>query len=188
MLFLSAIQKEIEESYGASTGLDVLDFVIPRTDFRPLGSLVVSQASADDLDIALVLDRDIFAAYAASEMRAVTVSIEEVSHFVYLSFNHARGRNVTALEMEIQSEVDRILLAYHGKLEISTDVQTRMLEELYERSYPEARYEEARKAAARFVRSLSHGDPRAWTARERERLSQFFHSDLSTKLLLADRK
>jgi hypothetical protein len=207
MKFLSEIQSALEDAYGARTGLDVRDFVIPRKDFKPLGSLVVAQDRPNDLDVALFFDRDILEAFEASQRpeafeasqkpealeasqhhRAVTVSMEEVSHFVYLSFNHGRGRNVTALEMEMQSEVDRILLGFHGPLALDPNAQDRLLEELLERPYPEERYEESRRAAARFIRSLSGGDPRAWSPREREFLRRFFHSDLAEKLALAGRK
>lgn len=188
MRFLNDIQRAIEDTYGAATGLDVRDFVVPRADFKPLGSLLVAQLAQDDLDVALLFDRDVLAAFEGSAPKAVAVSIEEVSHFVYLSYNHARGRNVTALEMEMQSEVDRILLAFHGTLDIDANVRAHLLTELYEHRYPDERYEAGRRAAARLVRGLSGGDPRAWTAREFELLRRFFHSDLSEKLSLAERK
>jgi hypothetical protein len=117
----------------------------------------------------------------------VSVPFEEVSHFVYLSFNHNRRRSVTALEMEIQSEVDRILLAYHGSFALPTLTRARLLEELFDKPYEHKnkRYEEARLAASQFMRRLSGGDPHAWTPAEFEQLRKFFHSDLSEKIRMS---
>ncbi len=192
MRFLRDIQIHLEEWYGASTGLDVGDFVVAAPNFGRLGELLV-QDEAGDLEIALLLDRDILAAWdphgekstAPEPTRALTVPFEEVSHFVYLGFNHRRGRNVTALEMEIQSEIDRVLLAYHGPFGLRDEQSAAILNELNERRYESARHEESRVAAAAFLRRLSGGDPRAWNERERESLRAFFHSDLSEKLRFA---
>ena len=202
MKFLSQIQHTLEDRYGAVTGLDVLDFVRTAPLVPGLGSLLVEQLMGHDLDIALLLDRDILAAWNPSPAgpihpeadpsmgpfgkRSVSVPFEEVSHFVYLAYNHNRGRNITALEMEMQSEVDRIFLAFHGDFKISNQCQKDLMNELLEVPYTQTennpRYETARKAAADFVRRLSGGDPRAWSETEFERLRRFFHSDLGRKM------
>lgn len=190
---LSRIQKNLEEKYGAHTGLEVQDFVRSTPRLDNLGTLLVQQ-SESDLDLALLFDRDIFAAFEGQpgriqKNRALSVSFEEVSHFVYLSFNHARGRNITQLEMEMQSEVDRVYLAFHGPLDdIAPTDQNFLLHEALHRPHASESYETARKAAANFLRQLSGGDPRAWTAEDLRQLRKFFHSDLSEKLHLAKLK
>lgn len=186
MKFLNEIQQRLEEHYGAVTGLDVCDFVRETENFSRLGELLVEQSDFD-LNVALLLDRDIFAAWApraTPSLRQLSVPFEEVSHFVYLSFNHARCRNVTRLEMEMQSEVDRILLAYHGGFAVPVERQRALLGELMESRYTAKDYEEARRAAAAFVYRLSGGNPAAWTRTEFAQLRRFFHSDLSEKLNL----
>ncbi len=185
---LELMQIHLEETYGAKTGLQVKEFVRSIAKLDKLGSLVVQTQNNSDLDLALLFDRDILAAFDSSatpSTRALSVTFEEVSHFVYLSFNHQRGRNVTQLEMEIQSEIDRVLLAFHGGPTTPAAQQNELLTELLEKSYSDADYEHARKTAAAFLRQLSGGDPRAWTPGDFTQLRKFFHSDLSEKLHLA---
>ncbi len=190
-IFLSNIQSDLEEVYGAHTGLNVLDFLRTTSNLKQLGTLLVDQSSGDDdLNVALLLDRDILAAWnpqSVSPNYALSVTFEEVSHFVYLSFNHNRKRNITPLEMEIQSEVDRIWLAFHGGCGVSDPQKQHLLDALMGQSYSDSKYEEARVAAANFIRSLSGGNPNAWTPSEIAKLRDFFHSDLSGKLNLAKR-
>ncbi len=190
MKFLSDIQKTLEENYGAFTGLDVRHFVREAPQLKELGTLLVEhEVHSDDLNVALLFDRDVLQAVNAGEKalekRSLSVSFEEVSHFVYLSFNHGRGRNITTLEMEMQSEIDRIVLAFSSSLNVGSAKRDALLQELLEKPYENIKYEEARLAASKFIRQLSGGDPSAWSPREQSLLRQFFHSDLSEKLRLA---
>ena len=116
------------------------------------------------MNIAVLLDRDLLEACESSK-RSVSVPFEEISHFVYLSFNHNRGRNITTLEMEIQSEVDRILLAFDARFELAVSTQNELLKELLEIPYADRDYEFARRSAANFLRQLSGGNPRGMDAR-----------------------
>lgn len=188
---LFEIQVFLEEIYGAKTGLDVRDFVRAIPNLESLGQLVVDQSEKGVLDLALLLDRDILSSWEVSQPtpRALSVCFEETSHFVYLAFNHERGRNVTQLELETQSEVDRILLAFHSPhSQLSPEAPDILLRELNEVSYEATlapRYEEARKFANRFLQKLSGGNPKAWSQTEFRLLREFFHSDLSEKIHLS---
>jgi hypothetical protein len=185
---LRQTQVELQEFYGAETGLDVRDFVRLLNKLDGHGKLLIDQNSSDhNVDLALLLDRDIAAAFEAGQSKSqeLAVAFEEVSHFVYFSFNHNRGRNVTMLELEAQSEVDRIVLAFHSELRVPPDSQNEILKTLLAQTYSQASYEESRKLASRFVRQLAGGDPRAWTEAEFEKLRKFFHSDLAEKVHLA---
>lgn len=193
MKFLKQIQDSLEEFYGAKTGLNVMDFVRPTEGNRRKGELLVEQnPQSEDINLALLLDVDILEAWQSfskpDKEEQVSVPIEEVSHFVYLAFNHNRGRNITQLEMEIQSEVDRVLLAFHGSFEFDSQVQTSILNSLFEKSYTSQNYEEARLASAQFLRTLCQRNPKDWTRLDFERLRRFFHNDLPGKMLLSQEK
>jgi len=182
-------QCSLEEFYGAPTCLDVRDFVRTLPGFDELGRLHVEQDIArGDIDLALFLDRDIFAAWQVQKHhRAASVLCEEVSHFVYLGFNHRRHRNVSSIELELQSEVDRILLAFRPDAPERIVVHQRaLLEEVTTRPHadPKSDYETARKWAAKLIRSLSGGRPEAWGPDELRLLREFFHRDLAEKLHL----
>ncbi len=191
---LRSLQEVLENYYSIKTKLDVRDFTIAEDNFQDLGRLLVEQSPSDptDLDVALILDRDLFSAIqgapnldSAGSKRAYSVVFEELSHFVYLCFNHHRGRNITRLEMEIQSEVDRILLAFHGPLNLPRSIQESLWEECLHQRYSDGSYEESRQAAVAFLKSLSSESPGAWTSQEIQKLTQFFHSDLGEKLHLS---
>jgi hypothetical protein len=191
---LQRVQQVLEDSYDLKTGLDIRDFVLPESNFKELGKLEVVQKNSEnnDIDLAVIFDRDILSAFNGSgqsdinlQHRATSVVFEEVSHFVYLAFNHYRGRNITRLEMEIQSEVDRILLAYNSSIEISNTVREALWIELLDHNYSDKKYEESRLAAIRFIRGLKSENPAAWSRNEKEALLRFFHGDLGEKLFLA---
>jgi len=180
MQFLKSIQDQLEAKYGVSTGLDIRKFIQLKKDHPELGSLLIHQHN-DDIDLTVLLDRDIFEAWNCSA-RAVSVPCEEISHFVYLGYNHQRGRNITRLEMEIQSEVDRVLLAFHGNLDVSKEHQNLLYNEVLNSSYKKTHYEESRIIARNFLTKLKH--PQTWSELEHAKLRKFFHSDLSEKLYL----
>jgi hypothetical protein len=160
----------------------VNEFVRIIPGLNPRGSLwVEQQASSPDLNVAVLLDRDLFEALPF-EAPSVSVGLEEVSHFVYLNYNHERGRNITRLEMEIQAEVDRIVLAFDPRLGVAPSMADSFWEDLHQKSFEDSRYETARLAASRFLKSLKYHDPRSWTPAEFQSIERFYELSLQDKL------
>lgn len=199
MKFLEETQSFLESTYQASSQLCVSEFVRPLPKFTNLGTLLVEHVPSEggearDLNLALLLDRDLLGAWDPKReplewsFRSAQVVFEEVSHFVYLGFNHLRDRNVTSLEMEIQSEVDRVLLASHGPFSMSPAWSERFIEELKFRKYPSSRHEEARWIALEFLRGVGLKNIRNWGLVEFQKLLKFFHSDLAEKIHLSKRR
>ena len=62
---LLTVQLTLENAYDLETGLDVRDFVLPENNFKELGKLEVVQKTSpqNDLDLALIFDRDILSAF-----------------------------------------------------------------------------------------------------------------------------
>jgi hypothetical protein len=197
MTVFKNLQFFLEETYGVKTGLDVSEFIRPLPKLDSLGQLLIDQSNDEEPSVALLLDRDIFEAWCSfsqssevseKDSRRFSVVCEELSHFVYFGYNHQRGRNITALEMEIQSEIDRILLAFHAKLNVTESVKIKLVHELNEISYPTEmgpRYEESRITAKNFLNQLGLKNPQAWAAKEFSILRNFFHNDLPGKLALS---
>jgi hypothetical protein len=180
--FLDKAQRILEERYQLNSGLSVTEFIRVIPGLNPRGSLWVEQEhSSTDLQVAVLLDRDLFEALP-DEAPSVSVSLEEVSHFVYLNHNHDRGRNVTRLEMEIQAEVDRIVLAFDPRLGLTPSMADTFWDELHQKSFQDSTYETARQAASRFLKSLKRHDPRAWTPAEFESIERFYELSLQDKL------
>ncbi|MBP7843879.1 MAG: hypothetical protein KA116_03625 [Proteobacteria bacterium] len=181
MLVLKQIQESLEKHYGLQIGSDVRDFVkYVETD---RSQLIVKQNS-EDIDLAILLDRDIFVDWK-NQPQNMAETFEEISHFVYLAFNHLQGRNITPLEMELQSEIDRVLLVFHSDVATFNEQKEYILRSLLQRPYADQQYEFSRQLARNFVANLSGGNPSAWTKTEFDKLRRFYHSDLSEKLYLA---
>jgi hypothetical protein len=180
--FLEKAQRVLEDRYRLSPGATVTDFIRLIPGLKARGTLWIEQSQdSPDLDVAVLLDRDLFEALPHAAP-SVSVGLEEVSHFVYLSHNHNRGRNVTRLEMEIQSEVDRIVLAFDPRLGLTQEISETLLQELHFKPYSSADYETARSTASEFLRSLRRHDPRAWTDEEHRAIQRFYELPLQEKL------
>jgi hypothetical protein len=189
MKFFRQIQNDLESLYQIKTNLDVSEFICSTKNFKSLGALWVNQDNETDVSLRLMLDQDIFEAALAGHQDpnslVHSVCFEEVSHFVYLSWNHLLGKNVTAIEMEMQSEIDRIYLAFHGSILLTKQIQDELLLSFLERPYPEERHEFSRLESRRFLRSLESKNPSEWTQNDFDKIRNYFHCGLNSKLALA---
>jgi len=119
---LASLQRGLERLYRIETDLDVNDFLIgermrdaagvPRAAREQL--LVAEQGGA--LELALFVDPLALANLSARDPRRrlddenfqdFVLTLEGVSHFVYLVWRARHGRPVSALELELQAEVDK---------------------------------------------------------------------------------
>ncbi len=120
--------------------------------------------------------------------------IEGVSHYVYLAHRARDDRSTTALEMELQAEVDKwvILATSLGSLDVrrSSALRERLYEDVTfthgEHTELGERYRVANRAASRFA----YGLERRYVAEGRfaelrGALRRFFHVGQSEKMWLA---
>jgi hypothetical protein len=124
---LARLQRGLEAVYRVETRLDVDAFVVDEqarqralgagTARRPREQLLVSQ-TGEDLSLGLFLDREALAnlarhdpAHGLSDRNFgdFCLAVEGVSHFIYLALCAAADRSVTALELELQAEVDKFV-------------------------------------------------------------------------------
>ncbi len=180
---LRELQSSLEDYYGAATKLNVCDFIrFEKQLERPAYLKIKQDSTTCDLELAILLDRDIFSASDCDTSKHWRILAEEVSHFVYLAFNHNRGRNVTVFEMELQSEIDRVVLASRKSHSPLTCDQ--VLFDLFHNLYrdPSFAYEESRKLAAKLIWNIMQ-NKQSIVGRENDKIiREFFHSDLPQKL------
>jgi len=173
------VQALIERFYGIARVADVTDFIE-----RGAGREQLIVRSADDgaVEMRLELPR------IDDDLDGVCQIIEGVSHFVYVATRASQDRTTTALELEIQAEVDKyVVLA--GDLEtLDVDRSARLRKRLYEHvtfsnALLEERYRIANDAALRFTRRLekTHVAERRYSALRNE-LHAFFASGQEDKL------
>ena len=127
---LNEMQAELEGRYDVSTPHRVEDFLFhDRFLAGELSgdpglrgareALLVSQAD-DDLDVSLFVDPGVMQSLVSDNpgrglhhgnLGSFWVALEGVSHFLYLVWSAALNRCVTRLEMELQAEVDKFVVA-----------------------------------------------------------------------------
>jgi hypothetical protein len=119
---LGRIQRGLEQLYRIDTEVDVDDIVIDEearddtgVNRAPREQLLLSQ-DADGLAIGLYVDRKALAVLADADptiglhdgnLGEFLLVVEGVSHFVYLAWRAQRQVACSALELELQAEVDK---------------------------------------------------------------------------------
>ena len=123
-MILGRLQRGLEEMYRATTGVAIADFVVDGAqraaaigDARaPREQLLVAPDDDGGVAIGLYVDREVIAHLAEHDparglgdhnAQAFLYAVEGVSHFVYAVWCAQRERTVTALELELQAEVDK---------------------------------------------------------------------------------
>ena len=125
MAVLPGIQLLLEELNAVSTDLDVCEYIVPpeikdsipgALDSVP-EQLFIAEIG-DEMELALYIDPRILTAlqYDRPEARLhngnlenFCIALEGVSHFVKVVWSAQCGREVSALELEIQAEVDKFV-------------------------------------------------------------------------------
>jgi hypothetical protein len=182
MQLLRRMQTLLAQLYDAPVHEDVQDFLL--SDRQRLRAAVGEHArdAADEqvyvveeeqgVRVGLFLDRGVLErlerrdpldALDEANLADFCTALEGVSHFHYLVWSLARGRNVSLLELELQAEVDKYATAvalmtrqqagrFPEALHARLFHAVRFLPQLDEIS--RRRYQEANRHAARFCRSL----------------------------------
>ena len=206
---LSRLQRGLESLYRIETQLAVEHFLIDereRAQARPARApreqVLLRQDGDDDLGLGLFVDEEALSNLERHDpgerldegnFADFCVAIEGVSHFVYLARCAGQDRRVSALELELQAEVDKFaccaLLATSG-LAPANDV-TAWRRRLYDEVTfahdldpdEQARYRVANAQAARYARALE----RRYVSARRvpdmlPELRRFYRFDLDGKL------
>jgi hypothetical protein len=123
---LRALQGGLEGVYRVSTELDVGDFLLDargRTELSPsrhAEEQVFVHEAEGELSIGLFVEaralenlerRDPRRRLDDDNLHDFLLAAEGVSHFVYLAHRARARRNVSALELELQAEIDKWLVA-----------------------------------------------------------------------------
>jgi hypothetical protein len=121
---LSRLQLGIEATYRVETQLDVEAFVIDDEERRRSGvaraprEQLVLREDDDELGMGLFIDREAIENLERRDpargldeenFSDFCLAVEGVSHFVYVALCAARERRVSALELELQAEVDKFV-------------------------------------------------------------------------------
>jgi hypothetical protein len=198
---LTRLQLGLEALYRVETRLAVEEFVIDEQQRTQVGvarspreQLLVKQ-SGGDLELGLFVDQqalsnlerhDPAAGLHAGNFQDFCLAVEGVSHFIYLALCAAGERPVSALELELQAEVDKFVcctLLESGPTNLSWRLfgDAQFADDLDEAERD--RYRIANDEAHRYARQLE----RRFVARDRitdmlPELRRFYRLDLDGKL------
>ncbi len=117
------VQRRLEAFYRLDPQAPVTDYLIPPSEVAHLpgeGSHTLVAQEGDEVSVGVVLDEATRAHLEHADPRerldtgnlgSFSILTEEVSHFLYLLFRARSERPVTRLELELQAEVDKYLIA-----------------------------------------------------------------------------
>ena len=121
------LQLRLNSLYEIETEHSVSEFLVSDPEVvsavegagaRDIPEKLLVRQDGEDVDLALYIDRallerleerDPLESLSRANLSDYLVLLEGVSHFVYLTFNAARERPVTLLELELQAEVDKFV-------------------------------------------------------------------------------
>lgn len=129
-MLLNRLQRHLENIYEVRSGYRVADFLIDdpglarrldtTPDAREIPEKLLIQQEGEALNLALYLDPDLLRRLDANDpteslhgdnLDDFWLALEGISHFLYLTWNAGYERSVSLLEMELQGEVDKYILA-----------------------------------------------------------------------------
>ncbi len=127
---LARLQRHLERLYDVSAGHDVEDYLIhdaalagrleERTALRAVPEKLLVRETAEGMDVALYLDRSVLERLRrddpterlhAGNLPDFLLALEGVSHFLCLTWSARHARSVSLLELELQAEIDKFMVA-----------------------------------------------------------------------------
>jgi len=127
---LARLQRHLERLYDVSVGHDVENFVIHDAELagrlenspvpRAAPEKLLLHETEDSVDVALYLDRTLVERLRrddpserlhAGNLPDFLTALEGISHFLYLTWSVRHERAVSLLELELQAEIDKFILA-----------------------------------------------------------------------------
>lgn len=202
---LAKVQRGLERLYRLTPKPEVGQFVIGERERTEAGvarsprEQLLLQEDDDGLAIGLYLDPQMLGGLADRGAGQLVrgqgfgdfmMLVEGVSHFVYVAFKAEENHQLSALELELQAEVDKYvtcLLSTEQSASVSAALRSRLFKDvIYDEdldSHEQERYRVANNNALRYSESLE----RRFVARQSVsdmlvELRRFYRMSLSNKL------
>lgn len=160
-MILAELQRELERIYGLGSQPPIGRFLISSADLRQwlpkeeeLRPQVLLQEVDGNIFLAVHVGEE---ALDPKNLADFLSAAEETSHFLYLIWRAANEKPVSLLDLEVQGEIDKFLLAslhFPGERNLFSEIfeKMRLDEELAEEA--KTRYLEAHRLGRKFLESL----------------------------------
>jgi hypothetical protein len=164
-MLLNRLQRHLETIYEVQSGYRVADFLIDdpglarcldsTPNARDIPEKLLIQQDGESVNLALYLDPALLQRLDANDpteslhgenLDDFWMALEGISHFLYLTWNARHERSVTLLEMELQAEVDKYILA---AFLFGRQLRGLVPKALYRHLFEHARFDERLDAAER---------------------------------------
>jgi hypothetical protein len=171
---LTRLQRGLEQLYRIETDVEVSDYVIDagmrdqlRVGRAPREQLLVAE-DGGEVSVGLFVDHEALSNLEANDpghrlddrnIGDFLLAVEGVSHFVYLTWRARHDHRITALELELQAEVDKyVTCLLCGHIDRSAELRRRLFEQFtFETDLDDderQRYRTANSNARRYSGSL----------------------------------
>lgn len=202
-LVLRRIDRAIKRLYNLDFAPSVERFLVSVPGSKRPGALLLSKQGEEDLEMGIHLSAKILRSiqqfpkgrwgeWPMEKLQAFSVVTEEVSHFHYVRYHATQGRQISQLELELQGDIDKFLIAYFTNPHPSSEAG---FEQLFEQFFSkfklrpgltmeeEQRYVEANRLARRYILKLASQlqDPRGREDLLR-RLRKFYRLSAAEKI------
>jgi hypothetical protein len=192
----------IESLYGADSGLDPHDLLLP-FEAGAAGvreHLLLREADDGALEVGLAIDEHTLRALEADDVDAALSDdalghtlpvLEGLSHLVYVAEAARRERPISGLELETQAEVDKLAICLLHRWSDARAQFDPLVDRLYYRFELVAsaelheRYQTANRLALAFSRRLRSAVDSGRQGELRRELQRFWGASMSDKLALA---
>lgn len=187
MLVLQRLQRAIEELYDVQVDAEVADYLvdqkthalIPGSQAHIPEQLFCRSHADGEVEIALYISPvvlahlhqdDPFERLHAGNLEDFCIAAEGVSHFVYLAWRASCEQSLSALDLELQAEIDKFCLCvglWHAQKAANPVVHRALYDQLFKRyslhdglsAQEQQRYHVASRAAAQEIAVwLKQGD------------------------------
>lgn len=194
MKILDQIEKRLSVMSGFENPHSAKDFVVPN---KEKNCLLIKEEN-QNAEIAIYLSEAILGRFKAAEFPRdfsleafpdLSVLVEELSHFNFYCAKAIEDQTVSALEMEVQAEMDKFIFALDCLEEINQkNLEHQLFEQLFETSSvgewvgfsDKERYEEANRITKNLCGRLLRQDLN--TAARQNFSQEFFKAPMSKKL------
>lgn len=203
MRSLRGLYRGLEALYGADSGVDPVDYLVPFVAAGEQRELVlVREAEDGGVEIGLALaeraladleGRDHDSVLGDAALADTLPVVEGLSHLLYLVEAVRRERPVSGLELETQAEVDKLALCLLGRWPPTREAFSGLVDRIFCQwsllpgldADLQERYRTANRVALGFARRLERPVRDGRLGGLRRALRRFWAADMGGKLELA---
>ncbi|MEZ4845722.1 MAG: hypothetical protein R2877_01755 [Bdellovibrionota bacterium] len=191
------LQKKIEKIYRLSSCPEAQQYVLSPKQFKKMSRSpdkpqVIYRDEGEDVSLGIYLGSDLFKQVKRKNkvfsFQDFCVMTEEISHFVYLVWSKANGKIINLLDLELQAEVDKFMLAsdFFGS---GKDIFGKLFKHFHMRKNlgqdEQERYFTANRLGKKFAQAMIHTkmssiDKMNW-------LRMFYRQNISNRILMIEK-